>query len=120
MNETHETLAGINISAEPLIVKHASLTRVDNSSHKSSCPVCKLGLLLMRRNKETFLLENKDNCVLCGQMFEYSDIPNNELMSLQNEQFLCRNYLGKDRCAKQCVACGLDEAGQINKAKKYL
>ncbi len=82
---TEETLAGINIFAAPVIVKHAALQRAEpDSPHKSICPACKVGLLLMRRNKTTFLLENKDNCILCGQMVEYSDIPNNEWMSLHN------------------------------------
>ena len=78
-----EESAGKNIFAAPIVVSHRSLKRVDDSPHKSICPVCKLGYLLMRRHNETHLLLNKDNCILCGQMVTYSDVPDNELYSLQ-------------------------------------
>lgn len=81
MNQ-NDSLLGINMFAPQITVRHSELRRVDDSEYKSCCPACKVGLLLMRRNPHSFNLESKDNCVLCGQMVEYTDIPDNQVTSL--------------------------------------
>ena len=75
-----DKLVGINLDKPIKSVKHAELTRAtDDSPHKSVCPECKEGWLLMMRDAETFKLRKYDYCMLCGQRFEYSDVPDNEL-----------------------------------------
>lgn len=71
-----DALAGLNFSADPIIVKHASLKSIDNSLYRKSCPVCYHGTLLVRRNNKTFVLEEIDVCILCGQHVKYQDIDN--------------------------------------------
>ena len=73
--ERAEDLSGSNLYNDPVIVKHAELEREnDVSIFRSICPVCKKGMLLVRRNQKTLRLEAEDNCILCGQHFYYSDI----------------------------------------------
>jgi hypothetical protein len=77
------SLIGKNINMPTLTVKHSELERIQSDSpHKSLCPVCEEGYLLMIRHPDTSFLRNIDSCVLCGQMYEYSDIPDNKLPSL--------------------------------------
>ena len=69
-----DKLNAINIHKEAIHVNHAGLERIDESVYRSVCPVCKEGLLLVRRDDETFEILEKDHCVLCGQQFIYNDI----------------------------------------------
>ena len=69
-----EKLAGINISKPVLIVSHTKLKRSGESPYRSECPVCKKGVLLMRRDENTFKLEKEDSCILCGQRVLYDDL----------------------------------------------
>ncbi len=71
-----EDLTGINLGNEPLHINHASLARVGNSSFRSDCPICKEGLLLVKRDQTTLRLLAEDRCILCGQAFIYDDINN--------------------------------------------
>lgn len=66
----------VNIDKPSLHVNHAELERADpdNSTHKSICPVCKSGWLLMQREKQTFQLLPTDRCNNCGQAYIYDDI----------------------------------------------
>ena len=73
MNEASK-LAGININKDPIAVKHRDLEREGDSMYRSSCPVCKEGILIVGRDQKTFQLLEDDNCILCGQRFIYSDI----------------------------------------------
>lgn len=85
MEKDLEKLAGINLHEPVLEIKHSELERADaDSDHKSKCPKCKSGVLLMFRHPETFLLRDFDNCILCGQHFRYTDIPDNKIHSLFN------------------------------------
>lgn len=78
MDYPDEKLAGTNIEEEPIKVRHADLKRDDPRSviHKfrSTCPVCKSGVLLGRRDGKTFEILAEDNCTLCGQRFIYTDL----------------------------------------------
>lgn len=67
--------SGINLGKPPIKVKHSELKRVDDSSYRSVCPVCKDGVLLMRRDPQTYELLNVDVCILCGQLFIYEEMP---------------------------------------------
>lgn len=59
--------------AEPFKwVQHGTLTRADGSPYRSTCPVCKEGLLLIAR-LDSGDLGKLDNCILCGQRFVYED-----------------------------------------------
>jgi hypothetical protein len=72
---TESELAGINIGEKPIFIKHASLERLsDNSQYRSLCPVCKIGVLLVRRDPVTFELCQEDYCILCCQHIIYTDI----------------------------------------------
>ena len=55
-------------------VNWADLKRFGEGTYKSWCPFCDAGVLLMRRDQETFILEAEDNCIKCGQMVIYDDI----------------------------------------------
>jgi hypothetical protein len=63
-----------NLRKPTLVLKHSSLHRFSDSAYKSHCPVCRDGVLLVRRDPKTFKLEEDDFCVSCGQTFRYSDI----------------------------------------------
>lgn len=66
---------GSNVGAPLVRVNHASLERTDPdlSVFRSNCPKCDHGMLLMRRNRETFAIQRDDRCTLCGQAFRYTD-----------------------------------------------
>ena len=68
-----EKLIGCNAEKPPIKIRYADLEG-DPDEFKRRCPVCKRGMLLIRRNHKTFKLEAKDNCILCGQQFVYIDI----------------------------------------------
>ena len=71
----HEKLAGCNLHQPSVIVEHKNLERYsDNSIFKSICPKCKVGVLLVSRDTVTFELLDHDRCLLCGQLYIYSDI----------------------------------------------
>ncbi len=69
-----EKLTGININQPIRRVMHSQLQRSDSSVFRSNCPACGKGVLLVHRNRDTGQLEEKDRCVLCGQLFLYTDI----------------------------------------------
>ena len=76
-----DKLVGINVKKPVLQVKHSELTRAqDDSEYKSICPACNEGWLLVHRDMETMKLRSHDNCILCGQHVEYTDIPDNKYM----------------------------------------
>lgn len=55
-------------------VLHSELTRYDeDSAYKSKCPFCSHGILLFRRNNQTYKLQRLDNCISCGQHVKYTD-----------------------------------------------
>ena len=71
----NKEIAGSNIKKKPIHVQHKELERYDESSdYRSLCPVCKTGILLVRRDQITCQLIEQDHCLLCGQAFIYDDI----------------------------------------------
>ncbi len=65
-----------NIDRPPLRVRFFDLERYDperERDHKSICPACGDGLLLMHRDSRGRLLA-EDICALCGQHVVYTDI----------------------------------------------
>jgi len=69
------TMKPINILNEPIKVYHANLLESDdNSMYRRECPFCEIGLFMVRRDNETFVLEDTDNCISCGQQVIYMDI----------------------------------------------
>ena len=68
-------MTGSQIDVSPIQVKHSELDRdSSNSIYRSECPVCKIGILLVRRDDDSFVLKAEDRCILCGQKFVYDDI----------------------------------------------
>jgi len=83
MDPNNDPLTMVNVNKPCLQVKHADLELLsDNSVYKCLCPACDRGMLLVGRHHETFMLLSIDRCILCGQQFEYIDIPNGTLMAL--------------------------------------
>lgn len=80
----NDELTAINRDNPVMHVKHSELTRFGDSRYCSNCPVCKRGILHVGRNPVGFLLLSNDHCDICGQEFEYDDIPNNEIAELPN------------------------------------
>ncbi len=66
-------MAGENIERPILQVTHANLERADASPFRSTCPTCREGLLLVRREGMFGALLNLDSCTLCGQRVLYTD-----------------------------------------------
>lgn len=62
-----------NLDSPAIEVKHADLKRYGESIYKSVCIKCP-GLLLVGRDSETFILQEYDRCILCGQKYRYLDI----------------------------------------------
>lgn len=75
MSTTVIPLAGINKDKESLYVKFFDLPEVEEHvrSHKSYCPSCKEGMLLMHRGTDGQLIA-QDMCALCAQRVVYVDI----------------------------------------------
>jgi len=63
-----------NLNAKTIEVKHADLEEVSESQLRRECPVCKPGILLLRRDDTTFKLLAEDICISCGQKVVYTDI----------------------------------------------
>ena len=78
LDENGADLTLANFSAPPIKIKHSKLTLsdqgVDGSKFRAICPKCKKGILLVRRNDTTYILEANDRCILCGQLVIYTDI----------------------------------------------
>ena len=74
-------LTGINIKKPTIQVNHKDLKRYGDDNCRSVCPKCEKGVLLVGRNSKTFKLQKYDNCILCGQQYEYMDI--DELRSFE-------------------------------------
>ena len=74
MKEFNEEEALLNFKKEPLHVKHSELKISGDSFFRSFCPECNDGLLLVKRDLETFTLSAEDNCTLCARRFIYDDI----------------------------------------------
>jgi hypothetical protein len=70
----NDDVVGTNATKPCIAVRHSELQRTDNSHYRRECPQCKQGLLSVKRNWNTFELEEFDHCVLCGQQFQYLDI----------------------------------------------
>lgn len=64
---------GVNIPNPVKDVEWASLEHEDGK-YRSTCPECKVGLLLIYRDPNTMELLELDRCILCGQQFRYTDI----------------------------------------------
>ena len=62
-----------NLNKPVIEVRHADLKRYGDYMYRSECPLCG-GLLLVGRCSETFVLQEYDRCVRCGQKFRYLDI----------------------------------------------
>ena len=64
-----------NLHAPMMDVRHGDLKRFsDDSPHKSDCPVCPGGVLLMQRDRRTHELIDVDRCIGCGQAVRYTDL----------------------------------------------
>ncbi len=71
----YELLSGANLHNTPVKVIHSELKRADNNSiFRSICPVCEIGILLVKRDNITFKITAEDHCILCGQQYVYTDI----------------------------------------------
>ena len=66
-----DQLSGICLKNKTIEVEHAKLARCGDSPYRSVCPVCKEGILLVRRNDTTMRLMRNDNCIMCGQSIRY-------------------------------------------------
>lgn len=68
--------AGCNITREPLVVEHFLLTPASEAPNRfaSQCPMCKEGILPVRRDRITLKIKRFDCCLLCGQRVIYLDV----------------------------------------------
>ncbi len=65
---------GENIDAAPILVRHSLLDRASaESAYRSVCPKCRHGVLLIRRDEQTYRLQRDDRCTSCGQAVRYAD-----------------------------------------------
>lgn len=72
---SRDPMAGVNIRAAVREVNYYDLEQVKEGSCSRSCPACKRGNLVVRRdNKDFSLISEHDICLLCGQRFRYQDI----------------------------------------------
>ena len=62
-----------NLDKPAIEVKHADLERYGDYMYRSVCSQCR-GLLLVGRDSDTFVLQEYDRCILCGQLHRYTDI----------------------------------------------
>lgn len=71
---SYKDLEFTNLGSPTIEIPHMELERYGDSRYKSICPACKVGLLLVYRDQKTFILQEYDRCVLCGQRVKYTDI----------------------------------------------
>ncbi len=69
-----------NLDKPTIDITHSELKRFGESLYKSECPKCG-GVMLMGRDQKTFVLQELDRCVLCGQKYRYTDI--NDLRKME-------------------------------------
>lgn len=83
-NNSLNLLLGTNIDKPVMVVNHGDLERLggDDTHQKSVCPECKHGILVMMRDPITFKFRNFDSCTLCGQQYQYADVQDNKILSL--------------------------------------
>ena len=74
-DDEDEKLACSNVGKPPIRVRHEKLKRVGDSAFRSECPACHRGVLMVRRDQETYELLKEDYCLLCGQAFVYESVP---------------------------------------------
>jgi len=74
----YEMLAGVNIHAPVIELRHEDLKRVDEDKPwRSLCPACKVGILAVRRDQNNnYRIMKDDWCLLCGQHVRYlTEVP---------------------------------------------
>ena len=59
---------------EPIKLYHRALLPVGDSLYKRECPFCGKGIFLVTRDRDTFQLEEYDNCIFCGTVVQWMDI----------------------------------------------
>ncbi len=69
-----KNLRGENVFNSVEHVNFFDLQRYEDGSHKSWCPVCRDGVLIMWRDPENGFLKKEDQCLDCGQRLIYDDI----------------------------------------------
>jgi hypothetical protein len=65
---------GGNISKPVLELNYFDQKKISTDHWRVHCPACEDGVLLVRRDQDTFLLSEYDSCILCGQQIRYLDI----------------------------------------------
>lgn len=70
----HEDLIDINARAKIIAIGHKDLILTGDSPISVFCPVCKVGILKVWRSQKTTELLKYDQCGLCGQRVEFTDI----------------------------------------------
>jgi len=73
-DQGYDKLLLINMDSPVKKVKHGSLIPWGESIYKRECPECKKGILLVVRDIKNGKLLANDQCILCGQRYEYTDI----------------------------------------------
>lgn len=64
-----------NLTNAMLPVQHALLAPFTEPERMArECPVCEVGLLLVRRDHRTMEISEFDRCCLCGQPVQYTDV----------------------------------------------
>ncbi|MHA1469721.1 MAG: hypothetical protein ACTSSP_04075 [Candidatus Asgardarchaeia archaeon] len=103
MDEEAKKFSGVNINEPAVEVKHAELKRLAHteSLFRSECPVCKIGVLLVRRDQETLEITAEDMCILCGQKFVYVDIEDlREMRMRESKEINVQHVHFYGECAK--------------------
>ena len=68
----HDVETACNIHKPPMEVYHSGL-QVFDGDYKRTCPACGVGLLLVKRDMNTFHITRDDRCTLCAQHIVYLD-----------------------------------------------
>jgi hypothetical protein len=74
MNIKLGELVAANVKSPIMEINYKDLQPCENEQWKKVCPKCKVGLLLIERDLETFKLQQMDTCILCGQHVKFLDI----------------------------------------------
>ena len=81
---TSEAIGAVGTSFKvknPLLTKYSELIPMGEDTYKVECPMCKDGVLLLRRHPEKMHLLADDNCVSCGQAVHFIDLGSIDLGS---------------------------------------
>ena len=69
-----EITVGKNAARPRIDMFWREMKPVADDAYRRECPFCGRGMFLLGRDKSTYVLQENDRCLYCGQQIRYMDI----------------------------------------------